>query len=637
MFRRPAAAVALVCATALVLAGAMALFGLNYAPRETLPGFFALYFGGAALLGGALFTGRRGLSTLSPRATFALILGVALLLRLAALAAPVSLSDDVWRYLWDGELTLHADHNPYAAVPSDLVAGGFLDDGPGDPDLFAQMNSPHTHTVYPPLAMGSFAAALVLADHVGGSAQRWLRLIFLLFDVAAVAGLLWLLHRLERPALWAVLYAWHPLAVWETAAGGHTEALGMVFLALTLGLLLRGRVVVAGLTLAMAGLAKWTFLACAPVLGFFALRALGLRRALTLAITSLAAFLISYTPFAFDGLLHNHREALDLYSHTFSFNAPLFYALRWLLGYQEGVTEPVTHITSPVLNTATIVVILGLAFWQNGTPRRLLLGVALSFAAYLLFAPVFHPWYALPLLFTGALLKSPTIATVGMVIAVSYLYYHPGLSAAARPGLMASQTALVALALLYETRRHWAQWLLRWRSRAKARTVDELIPRASHLLDLGTSEGYVAEALHRQGHQVQLADIVDRNRTDLPFTLLREGQPLPFDDDTFDVVVISYVLHHSRDPDHLLREALRVGRRLVILETVYETEWDRKLTTFLDHHANTLRGMAPEPLSFDTVNGWTDRLHTAGAQVRTTRWLGRTIHRHVVIDAHRRS
>lgn len=416
-------------------------------PREDLYAFWGVFFVTGALLGGGLWQARGALSALPRGQQIAWILGVAIVLRVAAFVAPVSLSDDVYRYLWDGWLTLEAGENPYDHRPRELVEAGR-----GDEALFAAMNSPDTFTVYPPLSMALFAVAWELGDGEVAVAVAWLRAFLVLLELLAVWALLSLLGYLRRPLWWAALYAWHPLVVWEVVAGIHTEAAGLVFLLLALRFALSKRALRAGVMLALAGLAKWTFLFVSPVVAFFLLRRAGGMKGLSLAAlataSALAVFLVAYVPFWSEDLLTHHRESLALYSHRFSFNAPVFYGLRWLLGYQEGVTEPVTHLTAPVLTTLTWAGIALAALWQDGSPRRLLLGVSGALASYLVFTPVFHPWYALPLLLVGALYRSVPVATLGMVLVVSYAYYLPGISRAGERWALVLQLVILIAVLV---------------------------------------------------------------------------------------------------------------------------------------------------------------------------------------------
>ena len=58
-----------------------------------------------------------------------------------------NLSDDIYRFVWDGNL-IGLNINPYGSMPSELVG----QNNPGlSMDLYAQMNSPDYYTIYPPV------------------------------------------------------------------------------------------------------------------------------------------------------------------------------------------------------------------------------------------------------------------------------------------------------------------------------------------------------------------------------------------------------------------------------------------------------------------------------------------------------
>jgi len=113
-------------------------------------------------------------------------------------------------------------------------------------------------------------------------------------------------------------------------------------------------------------------------------------------------------------------------------------------------------------------------------------------------------------------------------------------------------------------------------------TVSMLTPHlgpGASVLDVGCGEGYVLDELIARGvTEVQGVDIVDiRRNKDYPFRLY-DGLTLPFPDRSFDVVVLSFVLHHVPDDRKLalLEEALRVSRgKVVVVEDTPTTAFDR--------------------------------------------------------------
>src|SRR6266498_1381481 len=127
---------------------------------------------------------------------------------------------------------------------------------------------------------------------------------------------------------------------------------------------------------------------------------------------------------------------------------------------------------------------------------------------------------------------------------------------------------------------------VRYRSRTVKKetlqTVSLLTPHlepGASVLDIGCGEGYVLDELAARGVTgVQGVDIVDiRGNKDYPFRLY-DGETLPFPDRSFDLIVLSFVLHHVPNEKKLLLigEALRVSRaKVVVIEDTPSTAFDR--------------------------------------------------------------
>ena len=85
-----------------------------------------------------------------------LILGAALVFRLTLWWSPATLSDDIFRYVWDGRVQL-ADINPYLYAPSAPEVEHLRD------ALYHSINHAAIPTIYPPLAQLFFRAICVLS------------------------------------------------------------------------------------------------------------------------------------------------------------------------------------------------------------------------------------------------------------------------------------------------------------------------------------------------------------------------------------------------------------------------------------------------------------------------------------------
>ena len=133
------------------------------------------------------------------------------------------------------------------------------------------------------------------------------------------------------------------------------------------------------------------------------------------------------------------------------------------------------------------------------------------------------------------------------------------------------------------------------------------LDRGMTVLDVGCGEGYVNEELAARGvREVWGVDILDlrRNRSG-PFRLY-DGQTLPFPADSFDLVTLSFVLHHVPDERKiaLVREALRVTRaKVFILEDTPTTAFDRFVS---QRHGDAYRRKidSDAPFGFLTPAEW---------------------------------
>ncbi len=179
-------------------------------------GFLALPFAARRLetAGGAIGTlfGRRAGSLGT-----AILLG-ALLLRLPLLPLPLTLSEDVLRYLWDGRVAA-AGYNPYALPPQAAELSALREGSQGE---WRQLPHRDIPTVYPPLALAAFSISTRLPFPI----LSW-KILATAADLAAVALLLALARRAGLPEARVVWYAWNPLAILESSGMGHVDSLGI--------------------------------------------------------------------------------------------------------------------------------------------------------------------------------------------------------------------------------------------------------------------------------------------------------------------------------------------------------------------------------------------------------------------------
>jgi glycosyl transferase family 87 len=168
----------------------------------------------------------------------------ATLFRLALVPTEPTLSDDIYRYLWDGRVQL-AGQNPYRYAPDDPDLQPLRD------ALYHKINHRSVPTIYPPASQLLFRLLAALGAGVTG-----FKLGMCAVDLLVVLALAALLREMEQPLAHLVFYAWNPLVVLETASSGHAECLAALLVVLALGMLRMRRRAVSGALLGAAILAK---------------------------------------------------------------------------------------------------------------------------------------------------------------------------------------------------------------------------------------------------------------------------------------------------------------------------------------------------------------------------------------------
>ena len=246
----PAASKLLALLAALLLAGQAAGVAAQF--HRDLPAFIAI-----ALLQGVAWAAAAVVArALDGRSLMILILGTGALLRVIALAAPVFLSDDINRYIWDGRVQA-AGINPYRYVPTDPELAPLRDEA-----IFPNINrNNYAPTIYPPVAQMLF----LLANRLGGTVLA-VKLFLVVIEAVGIWALFLILRATGAPREQILLYVWHPLPVWEIAGSGHIDAAVVAFVALALLAAVGGRRAWSGAALAAATLVKFFPVVLAPAL-----------------------------------------------------------------------------------------------------------------------------------------------------------------------------------------------------------------------------------------------------------------------------------------------------------------------------------------------------------------------------------
>ncbi|MEM8904869.1 MAG: hypothetical protein AAGF02_14300, partial [Actinomycetota bacterium] len=153
-----------------------------------------------------------------------------LLFRALLLLTTPTLSDDVYRYLWDGHL-LTEGVNPYRYVVEDARLDEF------EIDVRELVNQPDYATPYLPAAQLVFAGASATAP----SEPIVMQVVMVGFDIVVAVTIVAILATLGLPRERVALWWWNPLVIVETAHGAHLDALMVALALLAVYLAMAGR------------------------------------------------------------------------------------------------------------------------------------------------------------------------------------------------------------------------------------------------------------------------------------------------------------------------------------------------------------------------------------------------------------
>jgi hypothetical protein len=284
-----------------------------------------------------------------------IILASGVFFRLILFPAEPSLSDDVYRYQWDGRAQ-RAGLNPYTVFPNAPGLAGLQN--PDHPEPPGE----GTSTIYPPLSEFAYRLIATVPGYKRTSTA---------FDLASAGVLLLLLAARKQPLHRVLAYAWNPTVLLSFAMSGHFDSLAIVTFLGALFFLVTNRPALSMGALALSFVSKFF-----PVLLLVAF----LKRVRwAYAGIFVAVVFAFYIPFLGAGL--HLLDGARTYARDWVNNASLFHVLRFVAGSWAGA-----ELIAGLILLATI----GYLAKHGASP--LWSGLVLT-GGVLLVSPTAYPWY----------------------------------------------------------------------------------------------------------------------------------------------------------------------------------------------------------------------------------------------------
>lgn len=321
---------------------------------------------------------------------FRLLVAAGVLFRLVFLLAIPNLSQDFYRFLWDGSLMAEGI-NPYLLTPDQWMGQASIP-VPGAAILHEGMGglSARNFSNYPPVNQYFFGLARWLGGESITGAVVGLRLLVLLADVGILYFGRRMLRHLNKAPHLIFWYFLNPLVIIELTGNLHFEGVMLFFFILAVFLTIRYGWAWGAVPYALSIGVKLMPLMLLPLI----LPLLGLRRAAGFYLLTAAALAALCYPLYFPEFPDHYLQTLRLWFSNFEFNAGI-YNLAEYIAVTRG-ERPWEFIEAygsyvPWVTAATALLVCLHPKMREG--RSWFTGALAVVTVYYLASAVVHPWY----------------------------------------------------------------------------------------------------------------------------------------------------------------------------------------------------------------------------------------------------
>lgn len=314
-----------------------------------------------------------------------------ILFRAALLFSVPALSDDFYRFIWDGRL-LAAGYHPFAEVPAYYMTHPIAIPGI-DAELYNKLNSKEYFTIYPPFSQFIFWLAVKLSPGSVYGSMLIMKLIIFGCEIGTLLIIRKILKHFNQAPSSVLIYALNPLAIIELTGNLHFEGVMIFFLLLGIYFLIHDKRFLSATCYALSICTKLIPLIFLPLL----FRQFGWKKAVAYWLITGAITIILFLPLLNTDIIDGFSESMGYYFQKFEFNASLYYLIRETGYYFFGFN--IIQAAGPLLGLITAVLILTISFRRNiGKAIHQLdlgffTGMLWCLLVLFLLTTTLHPWY----------------------------------------------------------------------------------------------------------------------------------------------------------------------------------------------------------------------------------------------------
>jgi len=358
---------------------------------------------------------------------FQFFVGIAILFRLVFLFSTPNLSQDFYRFIWDGRM-LFEGMNPYLSLPETFINQQNLPVNQAA-ELYAgmgELNGSH-YTNYPPLNQLCFYIAAIFANKSILGSVLVMRIIIILADIGIIYFGKKILEKINIPVHTIFLYALNPFIIIELTGNLHFESVMLFFLIWSLYALLQKKWVWAAVLIACSISVKLIPLLFLPLFYQWFIKdeknyLNGFKKLLLFYAVIISTVTVLFLPFYSVELISNYMNSVGLWFRNFEFNASVYYISREIGYLFRGYNE--IAIIGKIIPVLTILFVGFITFFRkNVTPKQLITALLFGLSFYYFTATTMHPWYLATLILLSAFTKYRFPMVWSVTIILSYSAY----------------------------------------------------------------------------------------------------------------------------------------------------------------------------------------------------------------------
>ncbi|MGB1349543.1 MAG: polyprenol phosphomannose-dependent alpha 1,6 mannosyltransferase MptB [Flavobacteriaceae bacterium] len=371
-----------------------------------------------------------------------LMVKIGLVFRLIILISAPNLSQDFYRFFWDGQLILNG-FNPYLNTPNEIIISKLIS-FPKMNEIYELMGSlsQNNYSNYPPIHQIITFITLLITDKSIIASIISLRLILILFDLGILFYGIKLLKILKKPKNIIFIYFLNPLVILELIGNLHLEGVMVFFMILSFYHLYRKSEIYSGIFLGLSILTKLIPLIILPLFLF----RLGLKKSIRFIVTITAVISTGFAPFINFKSLINYSESINLWFSNFEFNASIYYALKEIFKvFNIRLIDYMVYI----IPISIFIVLTYLISIKKNKTQDILTQSLIILTTYLFISTTIHPWYIIPLIFLSCFTNYRYPIFWSFTIFLSYFSYYE-IQVNENHFLLAIEYGLVIGILFYE-------------------------------------------------------------------------------------------------------------------------------------------------------------------------------------------